>query len=232
MAGRSLLITGTDAGVGKTWVGCALARSLTAAGRRVMAIKPVETGCSEKTTDTEDGARLAAATGQPAPSKALYRFAAPTVPVLAAEAEGVTIDLDALLLDIEELSAEAEVLLLEGAGGLLSPITWDWSVVELARSLGATVLVVGRDRHDVINDALLTLSALELAGLGVTGVVLTTPAAPDRTTGLNAAAIARLSGIDRVIAVRRPAEIRAAVEAVAPVAAWLDLTPPASAPAG
>jgi len=57
------------------------------------------------------------------------------------------------------------VLLLEGAGGLLSPITWDWSVVELARTLGATALVVGRDRHDVINDALLTLSALELAGV-------------------------------------------------------------------
>ena len=229
---RSLLITGTDAGVGKTWVGCALARSLTEAGRRVVAIKPVETGCSKKAPHAEDGARLAAATGQPAPLAALHRFAAPTVPVLAAEAEGVAIDLDALLLDIEELSAGAEVLLLEGAGGLLAPITWDWSVVELARSLGATVLVVGRDRHDVINDALLTLSALELAGIAVTGVVLTAPAAPDSTTGVNASAIARLSGIDRVIAVKRPAEIRAAVEAVAPVAAWLDLTPPAFAPAG
>jgi dethiobiotin synthetase len=229
---RSLLITGTDAGVGKTWVGCALGRSLTGGGRRVVAIKPVETGCAGKARQTEDGARLAAATGQVSPLAALHRFSAPTVPVLAAEAEGVAIDLDALLLDIEELSAGADVLLLEGAGGLLSPITWDWSVVELARSLGATALVVGRDRHDVINDALLTLSALELAGIGVTGVVLTAPAAPDATTGLNASAIARLSGIDRVIAVRRPAEIRAAVEAVAPVAAWLDLNPPAGAPAG
>jgi dethiobiotin synthetase len=229
---RSVLITGTDAGVGKTWVACALARSLTTARRRVVAIKPVETGCAEKAPHAEDGARLAAATGQRAPLAALHRFSAPTVPVLAADAEGVTIDLDALLLQIEELSAGAEVLLLEGAGGLLSPITWDWSVVELARSLGATALVVGRDRHDAINDALLTLSALELAGIAVTGVVLTAPAAPDQTTGLNASVIARLSGIDRVIAVRRPAEIRAAAEAVAPVASWLDLSPPASAPAG
>ena len=229
---RSLLITGTNGGVGKTWVGCALARALAAAGRRVVAIKPVETGCSEKARDAEDGARLAAATGQRAPLAALHRFSVPTAPVLAAEAEGVAIDLDALLLDIEELSAGAEVLLLEGAGGLLSPITWEWSVVELARSFGATALLVGRDRHDVINHALLTLSALELAGIAVTGVVLTAPAAPDRSTGLNASAVARLSGIDRVIAVRRPAEVRAAVEATAPVAAWLDLTPPAGAPAG
>jgi dethiobiotin synthetase len=229
---RSLLITGTHAGVGKTWVGCALARSLTGAGLRVIAIKPVETGCAGKARHAEDGARLAAATGQPAPLAALHRFSAPTVPVLAAEAEGAAIDLDELLLDIEELSAGAEVLLLEGAGGLLSPITWDWSVVELARTLGATALVVGRDRHDVINDALLTLSALELSGIAVTGVVLTAPAAPDRSTGHNASAIARLSGIDRVIAVKRPAEVRAAVEAVAPVTSWLDLTPPAGAPAG
>jgi dethiobiotin synthetase len=229
---RSLLITGTDAGVGKTWVACALARALSGAGRRVVAIKPVETGCAGKTPATEDGARLASATGQRAPLAALYRLAAPTVPLLAAEAEGMAIDLDALLLDIEELAAGAEVLLLESAGGLLSPITWDWSAVELARSLGATALVVGRDRHDMINHALLTLSALELAGIAVTGVVLTAPAMPDRSTGLNAAAIARLSGIDRVIAVRRPPEVRAAAEAIAPVASWLDLTPPADAPAG
>src|SRR6266508_4014286 len=144
---RSLLITGTGAGVGKTWVGCALARALTAAGRRVIAIKPVETACSEKTRDAEDGARLAAATGQAAPLAALRRLAAPLAPVMAAEAEGVAVDLDALLLDIEEFSAGAEILLLEGAGGLLSPITWEWSAVELARSFGATALLVGRDRH-------------------------------------------------------------------------------------
>jgi dethiobiotin synthetase len=229
---RSLLITGTDAAVGKTWVGCALAGALRAAGVRVIAIKPVETGCSAKTRESEDGARLAAATGQPAPLAALHRLSAPIAPVLAAEAEGVEIDLDGLLLDIEALADGAEVLLLEGAGGLLSPITWEWSVVEFARSLGATALVVGSDRLGVISHALLSLGALELAGMPVTGVVLTTPAAPDPSTGLNASAIARLAGVDRVIAVPRLTDARAAVVAVAEVVAWLDPSQPAGGPAG
>ena len=60
----TLLITGTDTGVGKTWIGRALGNALAAAGRRVVAIKPVETGCSDATALFEDGALLAAATGQ------------------------------------------------------------------------------------------------------------------------------------------------------------------------
>ena len=70
----TLLITGTDTGVGKTWVGRALGHALVAAGRRVVAIKPVETGCSDATALLEDGALLAAATGQAEPRAALYRL--------------------------------------------------------------------------------------------------------------------------------------------------------------
>jgi dethiobiotin synthetase len=220
---RSLLVAGTDAGVGKTRIACALARALTAAGVRVIAIKPVETGCSAKLPADEDGARLAAATGQAAPLAALQRLSAALAPALAAESEAVNIDLDALLLQIEELSDGAEVLLLEGVGGLLSPITWDWSIVELARSLGASVLVVGSDRLGVINHSLLTLGALELAGVTLTGVVLTAPAVPDRSTGLNARAIARLAGIERVMT--EPHAVDALVS-------WLELTPPGGARAG
>jgi dethiobiotin synthetase len=120
----ALLVTGTGIRVGKTRVAGALARMLTAAGRRVVAIKPVETGCGNATAAEEDGARLAAATGQAAPREALFRFTAPLVPALAAEREDAAIDLDALVLRIEELRADADVLLLEGAGGLLSPIAW------------------------------------------------------------------------------------------------------------
>jgi hypothetical protein len=76
-----LLITGTDRGVGKTWVGRALGRTLAAAGRRVVAIKPVETG-------TDDGALLAAATGQAEPLAALHRLEAAVDPALAADRAG------------------------------------------------------------------------------------------------------------------------------------------------
>jgi dethiobiotin synthase len=217
----ALLITGTDRGVGKTWVGRALGRALATAGRRVVAIKPVETGCADATAATEDGALLAAATGQAEPLAALHRLEAAVAPALAADLAGETIDLDALVLRVESLSEGAEVVLVEGAGGLLSPITWEWTVVELARTLGAAALVVGTDRLGVINHTLLTLSALELAGIEVAGVVLAPPATPDESTGANAAAIARLAGIDRVVTLPRLTDPLAAGDAVAPILEWM-----------
>jgi dethiobiotin synthase len=218
---NALLITGTDTGVGKTWVGQALGRALTSTGRRVVAIKPVETGCSDGTAHAEDGALLAAATGQAEPRAALHRFAAAVAPALAAEAEGETIDLDALILRIETLAEGADLVLIEGAGGLLSPFTWEWTVVDLARSLGATVLVVGADRRGVINHAQLTLSALELAGLEVTGLVLTAPRTPDASTGTNAPAIARLGGLTRIATMPRMDDPAAAGAPLAEILGWL-----------
>jgi len=218
----SLLITGTDTGVGKTWVGRVLSHALVATGQRVVAVKPVETGCANPGSHVEDGALLAAATGQAEPRAALYRFAAPVAPALAAEREGETIDLDTLVLQIEALGTGAEVLLVEGAGGLLSPITWEWTIVDLARSLGAAALVVAADRLGTINHAQLTLSALELAGLEVVGIVLTPPETADESTGTNASAIARLSGLERVLVLPRENDPSAAVGAIAPVVGWLE----------
>lgn len=217
----TLLITGTDTGIGKTWVGRALGHALSAAGRRVVAIKPVETGCDDATTRLEDGALLAAATGQAEPRAALHRLPAPVAPALAAEAAGVTIDFDALVLRLESLGAGAEVVLVEGAGGLLTPVTWEWTVVELARAIGAAALVVGSDRLGTINHTLLILSALELAGLEVTGVALTAPEAPDASTGTNAAAIARLTGLERIVTLPRLADPAAAAQAVDPILGWI-----------
>jgi dethiobiotin synthetase len=217
----TLLITGTDTGVGKTWVGRALGHALAAAGRRVVAIKPIETGCSDATGRLEDGALLAAATGQAEPRRTLYRFPSPLAPALAADAGGEAIDLDAMLLRLEALSAGAEVVLVEGVGGLLVPMTWEWTVVDLARALGAPALVVAVDRHGTINHTLLTLGALELAGLELAGVVLTAPETPDPSTGANAAAIARLAGIDRIVTVPRRADPSAAARDVQPIIGWI-----------
>jgi dethiobiotin synthetase len=215
-----ILVTSADLGVGKTWVTCALARALRDAGRQVTAIKPVETGCSGQPGKGEDGVRLARATGQTQPAHAILRLAEPIAPVLASERAGADIDFDALVLKIERFAEATEVTLIEGAGGLLTPVTWEWNMTDIARALGAGALVVAVDRRGTINHTLLTLSALELAGIPCAGVVLTQEIR-DSSSGANAAAIARLSGMERIVALPRVGDDQAAAASMMQVVGWL-----------
>lgn len=216
-----ILLTGTDTHVGKTWVGSTIALALQSAGKQVVAVKPVETGCIGPPGDREDGVLLARATGQSQPSHAIFRLPEQVSPALAGDRSGITIDFDALVLKLERYGEQAEYLLIEGVGGLLAPITWEWNMVDVARALGACALVVAVDRLGTINQTLLTLSALELAGVPCVGVVLTTPEMPDQSTGFNATAIARLSGLDRVVAAPKAAYPDRS-EAMKSVVGWLN----------
>jgi dethiobiotin synthetase len=221
-----LLITGTDIGVGKTWVACALARAMLTAHKQVIAIKPVETGCSGEPSKSEDGARLARATGQSQPAHAILRLPEPIAPVLSSERAGAEIDFDALVLKIERYTEGVEYALIEGAGGLLAPITWEWNMADVARALGAGALVVAADRIGTINRTLLTLSALELAGIPCAGVVLTKAVrTKDPSAGVNAAAIARLSGLDRIISLTKVGSDKAAAASMEPVIEWVGRVP-------
>jgi dethiobiotin synthetase len=217
----TILVTGTDIGVGKTWVACALARALRHSGKQVVAIKPVETGCAGQPSKGEDGVRLARATGQSQPAHAIIRLPDPVAPVLSSERAGAEIDFDALVLKIERFAESAEYALVEGAGGLLAPVTWEWNMADVARALGASALVVAADRLGTINHTLLTLSALELAGIACAGVVLTTPEKRDVSTGQNASAIGRLSGIDRILTLPQAGDDATAAAAMLPVIEWL-----------
>jgi dethiobiotin synthetase len=222
-----ILITGTDTGVGKTWVGCALARALRTAGYRVKTVKPVESGCGEVRA-SEDGVLLAKSSGQLDPAAALVRLSEPVAPALALELSGRHVKFGNIVTEIEHYAASADVLLLEGAGGLLAPITWDWNATDLARALGAWALVVGPDRLGVINHVLLTLGALERAAIPVLGVVLSAPDVPDRSTGTNARAIGTLSGVECIIAAPRTSDPAAAAGVFAPVLEWIELAASAS----
>jgi dethiobiotin synthetase len=215
-----VLVTGTGSGVGKTWVTCALALALGSAGKRVIAVKPIETGCSGAPGDREDGVLLAQATGQSQPAHAIFRLTEQVPPALASDRSGITLDFDALISKIERYGHNAEYLLIEGVGGLLTPVTWEWNMVDAARALGACALVVAADKLGTINHTLLTLSALELAGVPCAGVVLTTPELPDQTTGSNGAAISRLSGVDRVVGAPKSAYPDRS-EAMRRVVGWL-----------
>jgi dethiobiotin synthetase len=138
--------------------------------------------------------------------------------VLAAEREGRTIDFDDLLIRIEGYAAGADIVLLEGVGGLLAPITWEWCLVDIAQALDARAVLVASDRSGSVNHALLTLGALELASVPVTDVVITSPEVPDASTGTNDAAIARLGGIARIREAARTTDPDAAAEVMRPVA--------------
>ncbi len=177
-----VVVTATNTGVGKTWVSCALARELAKRGR-VVAIKPFESGG----VDGEgDGDLLAAATGQREPRHALVRLREPLTPALAAEREGVTIDFDALVSEIVRLGEGHDWAIVEGAGGVLSPLTWDADATDLARRLDAKVLLVA-------SDALGTLSAVLTAVrcLSPDAIALVEPFPRDGSTGSNAEILRR-----------------------------------------
>ena len=216
-----VIVAGTDTSVGKTWVAAALARAIRSAGHSVIAIKLVETGCADERHANEDGRMLALAAGQAEPTEALIRLPAPVTPALAAEREGTTIDFDDILMRVEAYAAAADLVLVEGSGGLLAPLSWEWNLVDLAQALEARALVVGSDRAGIISHALLTLSALELGGIPIAAVVLTRPEEPDGSTGTNAAAIARLSGQTGIIEAPREADPDRAAAAMAPLAELL-----------
>ncbi len=212
---RFVVVTGTDTGVGKTFVTEALALAL-ARDREVVAIKPLESGLD---AEDGDGERLAAATGQAEPRHALVRLRAPLAPALAADREGRTIDFDALVREIRAHAAGKDVALVEGAGGVLAPLTWDHDAVSLARALGAGVVLVAADRLGTISLSHAAAHVLAAAGVAPIAIVLSAPAIPDASTGSNAAALVRRLAVpaDRVLEVTRT-EVADASRQLAPLA--------------
>ena len=191
----ALFITGTDTGVGKTFVACALARALRSAGVRVAVMKPIETGVA---AEPEDALRLRAAAADPATLDDIcpYRLHAPLAPAVAAELESVTIDVDRIAALIERRAAAAGVLLVEGAGGLLVPIRGATTWLDLAARLSLPALIVGANRLGTINHCALTARVAAAGGLAVRGFVLSEPTATrDESAATNVAAISALTGL-------------------------------------
>jgi dethiobiotin synthetase len=175
---RGFFVTGTDTGVGKTLVACALAAELRARGLDVGAMKPVETGVGR--AGPLDALALAAAAGAGDPLDAVcpQRFALPAAPAVAAAHAGLRVDLGAIRRAFALLTSRHEWLLVEGAGGLLVPLQDDFTMGELARELGLPLLLVARAALGTINHTRLTLEAAAARGLRVAGVVISHGAAP------------------------------------------------------
>lgn len=172
---RGLFITGTDTGCGKTTVACALARAAREVGLRVRVLKPVETGCEEVEGERipADALALAEAAGDPRSAAELcpYRLALPAAPEIAARHENVAIDPDLLRRAFAATAAGADLVLVEGAGGLRVPIAPGLEMAELALLFGLPLLVVARASLGTINHTLLTLEAARSRRLAVAGVI-------------------------------------------------------------
>ncbi len=180
-----LFITGTDTDVGKTYVAVILARRLTALGLKVGVYKPVASGCEQQgTSKNESGGELVSADAM-ALWKAAgkhgdfahvcpQRFAAPLAPHLAAKAESKTVDAKWLRTGIEYWQSCSDFVIVEGIGGLMSPITGEEYVADIALDLGYPLVVVAANKIGVINQTLQTLVVAETfrGGLSIGGVIL------------------------------------------------------------
>lgn len=172
----ALFVTGTGTDIGKTYVSCALIRALKAKGAVVDAFKPVVSGFDPKDAAASDPARLAAALGDPGSvfRIAPRRYLAPLSPNIAARLEGDTLRLDDMVIDAVARTAEFRdgLLLVEGAGGVMSPLTDTDTNLDMIAALGAPVLLVAGSYLGTISHVLTALVALRGVGASVAAVVM------------------------------------------------------------
>jgi dethiobiotin synthetase len=197
-----MLVTGTDTAVGKTYVCEWLIRTLRAQGAAVGAYKPCCSGAVVNEVGQsrwEDIDRLCAALDRPDWSERVcqHRFSAPLAPPLAAAQEGRTIEPLALTRGLKAWRGEVELLVVEGAGGWLCPMTVTLTLADLAQQWCLPVLVVARVGLGTINHTLLTIESIRRRGLNVVGVILSeaSPCTDDPSVLTNAIEIEARSGV-------------------------------------
>ncbi len=172
---ESVFVTGTDTGVGKTLIACALLRRFALGGGKVVGMKPVAAGCVETAAGrvNEDVEALRASSTVRA-DRALvnpYALLEPIAPHIAAARETIAIDLDHIRRCFEQLRGRADAVVVEGVGGFRVPLTERQDTADLAKLLGLPVVLVVGMRLGCINHALLTQEAIASRGLRFAGWV-------------------------------------------------------------
>ena len=195
---RGVFVTGTDTGAGKSVVAAAICAALVARGERVAAFKPVVTGLDDPPGEwPPDHELLAAAAGRAPEEVAPLRFGPAVSPHLAAELAGEAIEPARLVATARAAGGGADVLVCEGVGGLMVPITPGYLVRDLALDLGLPLVIAARPGLGTINHSLLTLEAARGAGLDPRAVVLTPwPEEPTRMERSNRETIAALGAVE------------------------------------
>jgi dethiobiotin synthetase len=185
---KTFFIAGAGTDVGKTYVTAALARALLRTGRTVGVFKPVASGYDPARPEESDAGRLLGALGRPLTADNVaaicpLRFAAPLSPPAAARREGLTLSLESIagLCEAEIRAAETDILLVEGVGGLMSPLTDDATGLDLMLRLKAPSVLVGGTYLGAISHLLTAAEVLKSRGLEIAAVVISEspPPAPD-----------------------------------------------------
>ncbi len=199
---KGIFITGTDTGVGKTYVGSGIAKTLRNQGINVGVMKPAETGCRRSGKGKLSGvdARCLMKASRVKDSIDLvspYRFASPLAPAMAAERESRRIDPGKILNCFRALQRTHDFMIVEGAGGIMVPLSNKYLYLDLALDMRLPVLIVARPSLGTINHTLLTISALRQKKLHIAGVVINY--VEEGKTGLaertNPAVVQKISGV-------------------------------------
>lgn len=193
---RGLFVTGTDTGVGKTEVACALVRDARSRGIDAVGMKPAQSGTVP--AGRSDAERLADAAEGVEPIAAIcpYAFPAPLAPAVAARLAGQTVSLERIVAAARALAARRDAVVVESAGGLLVPLTERETYADLAVALSLPVVLVARAGLGTVNHTALTVEALLRRGLELRAIVLDRTAPDDDpSVAHNAAEIARLTGV-------------------------------------
>ena len=202
---RDLLVTGTDTGVGKTVIAASLVAALRARGVRALGFKPVETGVDGTVpADSEILARVGekgTGTFSSSPQRRkrfpspfpLLQLREPLAPAVAADRAGVSFDPEELESRVLELRQAGYTLVIEGAGGVMVPLAWDYTVLDLAERCDLDAVVVARAGLGTLNHVALTVLMLQSRHITVRGIVLNgRGASPDLAELTNPSALARM----------------------------------------
>ena len=174
---KGIFVTGTDTGVGKTWVAAGLTAVLRRWGLSACYFKPVQSGCPEESgklvpTDARFAQELAGL-AEPLDLLTPITLKLPLAPGVAAAREGVTVELDRIVQAREELASRYDILVTEGAGGLYVPLTaTNFLVLDMVHWFRLPLIVVARAGLGTINHTALTVKAAQQAGVPVAGVVI------------------------------------------------------------
>lgn len=172
---KGIFITGTDTGIGKTIIAGGIAAVLIKHGFDIGVMKPFETGVSRRNGKwkLQDGEFLGKAAGVTDPDNLITPccFEKPLAPYAAAELENVQIDLKSIHSAFAELTSKHQIVLVEGAGGLLVPIKKNYFYANLAKDLNLPVIIVARPGLGTINHTLLTIKAAQFYKLKIMGII-------------------------------------------------------------